>query len=156
MKKTIILLLFVPLLLQAQQTQEWLTPFSDVRFEDGKIVYSFCKSEKLMLLGIIPKYYSKSLMKLRTEFNRPATSIEDVARQQEKIREYLIEEQPSDLNQKDREEYLRLSAMVLIWDMELDKQVLSNLNILKRSETPEIEKQTELVLQLEDVYRGLR
>jgi hypothetical protein len=157
MKKITILLLFVmPLFSLAQEPGDWLTPFADVRFENNKIVYSFCNSEQLMMLGVIPKYYSQSLMKLKTEFNRPTPDIADVGKQQQKIREYLKETKTISLSAKDQEEYLRLSAMVLIWDLELDRQVLTELDILKRSETPEIKKNSELVLQLEDVYKALR
>lgn len=156
MKKLVFILFVIPLFSLAQESNNWLTPFADVRFENNKIVYSFCNSEQLMMLGVIPKYYSQSLMKLKTEFNRPTPDIADVGKQQQKIREYLQETKTTDLIPKGQEEYLRLSAMVLIWDLELDREVLTELDILKRSETSEIKKQSELILQLVDVYMGLR
>ncbi len=156
MKKIVLVFLFVPLLIQAQQTDEWLTPFADVRFENDKIIYSFCKSEHLMITGIVPQYYSESLMKLKTDFRKPAPSPSEVAKQQEKIREYLVEEQLSALTLKEQEEYLRLAAMVLIWDLELDRRVISELETIERPENKELKEQAVLILQLEKVYKELR
>ncbi len=156
MKKTIILLLLIPLLLQAQKATKWLTPFADASFEGGKIIYSFCKSEHLMITGIVPQYYSESLMQLKMDFQKPAPDIKDVAKQQEKIREYLVEEQLTALSPNEQEEYLQLAAMVLIWDLELDRRVLSELKAMEISNNRELKKQAGLVLRLEEVYKSLK
>jgi len=156
MKKTILILFFLPLLLQAQKQSDWLTPYADARFENDKIIYSFCNSQELMITGIIPRYYSESLMKLRTDFSRPVPDIKDVTKQQLKIREYLTEESISNLSKEEEEEYLRLAAMVLIWDMQLDREVLATLKAIEQSGNREINQQAGLVLMLEEVYKGLR
>lgn len=156
MKKIILILFFIPMLLQAQEASDWLTPFADARFENGKIIYSFCNSQELMITGIIPKYYSQSLMKLRTDFNRPSPAPADVAKQQEKIRKYLVETSLTELKQTDREEYLHLAAMVLIWDLKLDEKVLSAVENVKRSQNTDTRNHAALILQLEEVYKSLR
>jgi hypothetical protein len=46
--------------------------------------------------------------------------------------------------------------MVLIWDLELDRQVLTELKSLNNSDNKEIKKQAETVLQLSEIYSGLR
>lgn len=143
------------MLVQTQNTYNWLTPFADAKFEDGKIVYTFNASPDMAVSKIKPLYFSQSLMILKPGLNMPTLNPSDVARQQQKIREYLIEEDVTNLNTTEQTEYLRLSAMVLIWDMGLEPSVLKSISNLKSTDNSQIQKQSELVWKLKDVYESL-
>lgn len=156
MKKILLLLLLLPFILQSQNQDHWLTQFANASFVDGKIEYSYCRSELLVVHNIIPRYYSESLMKLKMDYMCQPPSPEAVAIQQQKIREYLKEEDAIKLNLADQKEYLRLSAMVLVWDLKLDASVMKSIGNLKGHDNRQVQKQAELVWKLEEVYAGLR
>lgn len=155
MKKIVLLLLLLPVVLQSQNQDEWLTPFADVSFVDDKIVYSYCRSQLLVVHNIIPRYYSESLMELRPGLNMPALNPSDVAHQQQMIREYLKEEDAIELNTSEQEEYLRLAAMVLIWDLELDEHTILELTNLKKTNNEKLINETNVILELQKVYKSL-
>ena len=68
----------------------------------------------------------------------------------------LAAEKAAGLNGSRQDEYLRLSAMVLIWDLKLDEQVISNLSDLTESGNKTVREQAALVKRLEEVYAGIR
>lgn len=156
MNKFLIVILLLPVLLQSQNQDNWLTPFADAKFDNGKIVYAFNASPDMVICKIKPLYFSQSLMVLKPGLNMPSVNPVDVNRQQKAIREYLgntsINEMESDL----QEEYLSLAAMVLIWDLELDEHTFLEVTNLKNMNNEKSINHAQLILELQRVYKSLK
>lgn len=156
MNKFLIVIFLLPVLLQSQNQDNWLTPFADVKFENGKIVYAFNASPDMVICKIKPLYFSQSLMVLKPGLNMPSLNPEDVIRQQKAIREYLGSTSLNKLESDLQKEYLRLVAMVLIWDLELDDHTILELTNIKNTNNEKLINQAQLILELQRVYKSVK
>lgn len=156
MNKFLIVILLLPVLLQSQNQDNWLTPFADAKFDNGKIVYSFNASPDMVICKIKPLYFSQSLMVLKPGLNMPSLNPEDVSRQQKAIREYLSRTSLNNLESDLQEEYLRLVAMVLIWELELDKHTILEVRNLKNTNNEELINHAQLILELQRIFKSLK
>lgn len=156
-KTLLFTILLLPVFVVSQNNnREWLTPYANVEFSDSLIVYSVSLNAVTGTNRLLPKYFDKHLLKVILTPTAGNVSSNDVFRSREAIMDYLNTEPVTFRSNVEQEEYLRLASMVLIWDLELDNHALTELESLKQSKSTNIKKNTELILQLQEVYKGLR
>jgi len=153
MKKITILFLLLPLLAISQQKPAgWLTPYADAKFENGKIIYSVTNPQQAVNFRLLPLMYPRNLMQLRFD-NRPAAvNGKYIGESQGKIRDYVNTEPVSLRNAREQEEYLRLSAMVLLWDLKLSDFNKKEIQRLKNGENKKIAGEADIVMQMLEVF----
>ncbi len=153
MKKTILLFLFLPLLALSQtKPSGWLTPYADAKFENGKIIYTIINPQQHLDARLLPLMLPRNLVQLRMD-NKPVTvSGKYIAESQQKIRDYLNTEPVNLRSTKEKNEYLRLSAMVLLWDLKLSPFCQNNLKQMAQSEDKTIKRNVGTVLKVLKVF----
>jgi len=156
MKKTTTVILFLlPLLLAAQQKPAgWLTPYADVTFKESKIVYSMVQPRENMRL--LPRMYPRNLVSMSLGNQSVTVDSKYIVESQQKIRDYLATEPVSLRSAKEQNEYLRLSAMVLLWDMDLSPHCLQEIKSLQSGKDKTISKEANIILQVYEVYEKNR
>ncbi len=157
MKKTILLFLFLPLLALSQtKPSGWLTPYANAEFKDGKIIYTIINPQQHLDARLLPLMLPRNLVQLRMD-NKPVTvSGKYIAESQQKIRDYLNTEPVNLRSTKEKNEYLRLSAMVLLWDLKLSPFCQNNLKQMAQSEDTVIKRNAETVLKVLAVFEESR
>lgn len=147
----IALLFLLPVLLHAQQPEGWLTPYANATFENGKIIYSIADVNNSMRL--LPKMYPRNLVRL-SGHNQPLNiSQQDKAKSIESIRDFVNTERVSLKSEMEQEEYLRLSAMVLMWDMNLSEHGVQEIKKIKLTAIKTLVGQADVLLQVIEIYR---
>ncbi len=157
MKKTILLFLFLPLLALSQtKPSGWLTPYANAEFKDGKIIYTIINPQQHLDARLLPLMLPRNLVQLRMD-NRPVTvSGKYIAESQQKIRDYLNTEPVNLRSTKEKNEYLRLSAMVVLWDLKLSPFCQNNLKQMAQLEDKEIKQNVGTVLEVVAVFEENR
>ena len=157
MKKITIFFLLFPLLAIAQtHTAGWLTPYADASFENGKIIYSVINPQQAMNFRLLPLMYPRNLMQLRFD-NRPAAvNGKYIGESQGKIRDYVNTEPAGLRSAKEKNEYLRLTTMVLLWDLKLSEFNRKEIIRLKNGEDKKIAGQADIVLQVLTIFEENR
>ncbi len=157
MKKTILLFLFLPLLALSQtKPSGWLTPYANAEFNNGKIIYTIISPQQHLDARLLPLMLPRNLVQLRMD-NRPVTvSGKYIAESQQKIRDYLNTEPVNLRSAKQKNEYLRLSAMVVLWDLKLSSFCQNNLKQMAQSEDKQLKRNAETVLKVLAVFEENR
>jgi len=158
MKKTAILFIILLPFLSMAQTKPagWLTPYANAEFKDGKIVYTVSNPQQNMNFRLLPLMYPRNLVLLRMDNQTEAVSGKYIAESQAKIRDYLNTEPVNLRSAKEKNEYLRLSAMVLLWDLDLSKHCVDELQMLKTSGSREMQKNANVVLKVLKIFEENR
>jgi len=153
MKKiTTVILFLLPLLLAAQEKPAgWLTPYADATFKESKIVYSMVQPRENMRL--LPRMYPRNLVSMSLGNQSVTVNSKYIVESQQKIRDYLATEPVSLRSAKEQNEYLRLSAMVLLWDLDLNSHAVQEIKKLKSSKTENLAKEADILLQVYDIFQ---
>jgi hypothetical protein len=152
---TIVLLL--PLLAFTQQKSEgWLTPYADAVFKDGKIVYTISNPQQSMNTRLLPLMYPRNLVLLRVDNRAEPVNARYIAESQAKIRDYINTEPVNLRGEKEKDEYLRLSAMVLLWDLKLSDHCQKELQMMQASGNKEMKKNAETLLEVLKIFEKNR
>jgi len=136
MKKIAILFLLLPLLAVAQKPAGWLTPYATTEFKEGKIIYTVSDPRQAMNNNLLPFMYPRNLVQLHTD-----------KRAQQVSGRYIGESQT-----KKQDEYLRLSAMVLLWDLKLSEFNKEEVHRLKNGEGKTVAWEAGIVLQVLTIF----
>ena len=159
MKKTltpIVLLLSIPAFTQQKPTG-WLTPYADAEFKDGKIVYTVANLQlRTNNPQLLPLMYPRNLVRLRIDNQTAAVSGRYIAESQAKIRDYLATEPVNLRSEKEKNDYLRLAAMVLLWDLKLSDHCRKELQMLQSSGDKTLKQNAETVLAVLKVFEENR
>ncbi len=153
MKKTILLFLFLPLLALSQTSSSgWLTPYANAEFKDEKIIYTIINPQQHLDARLLPLMLPRNLVQLHTDNKPTAVSGKYIAESQQKIRDYLNTEPVNLRSSKEKNEYLRLSAMVLLWDLKLSPFCQNNLKQMAQSEDTVIKRNVGTVLSVLKIF----
>ena len=153
MKKITILFLLLPLLsISRQKPAGWLTPYADARFENGKIIYTLSNLQQHMNTRLLPLMLPRDLVQLRIDNHPTAVTGKYIGESQTKIRDYLATEPVNLRGEKEKKEYLRLSAMVLLWDLKLPDHCLNELKQMQTSGNRELKKEAGLVMAVKKIF----
>jgi len=153
MKKTILLFLFLPLLAMSQtKSAGWLTPYADAEFNNGKIIYTVFNPRQAANNRLLPLMLPRDLVGLRYDNNAQAVSGKYIGESQTKIRDYLNTEPVSLRSAKEKNEYLRLSAMVLLWDLKLSAFNKKEVQQLRNDEDKKIAGEADIVTKVLTIF----
>jgi len=153
MKKTIFIFLFLPLLAISQQKPAgWLTPYANAVFNNGKIIYSVSNMQQHMNTRLLPLMLPRDLVQLRIDHHPATVTGKYIGESQTKIRDYVNTEPVSLRGIKAQEEYLRLTAMVLLWDLKLSDYNKNEIQRLKNGTDKKIAGEAGIVLKVLEVF----
>ncbi len=152
------LLLFVSSWSVAQQQppEDWLTPYANAAFNDGKIIYSVTNARQSMGVKLMPRMYPRDLVQLHMDQRPTPVTGKYIGESQAKIRDYLATEPVSLYNATKQNEYLRLAAMVLLWDLDLPKYCIDEIKKIQTTKKPELKANAATVLAVWEVYEDSR
>jgi hypothetical protein len=159
MKKILtIIILLLPLLAFTQQKPDgWLTPYANATFKDGKIVYTVANLQtRTNNPRLLPLMYPRNLVLLRVDNQTAPVNGSYIAESQAKIRDYIDTEPVNLRADKEKDEYLRLSAMVLLWDLKLSDHCQKEIKMLQSSGSRELKQNTGTVLEVLKVFEENR
>jgi len=156
--RVICLLLFIPISFFAQQQnpEDWLTPYANTEFKEGKIVYSVTNARQSMDVRLMPLMYPRNLVQLHMNQQPTPVTGKYIGESQASIRDYLATEPISLYNAEKQNEYLRLAAMVLLWDLDLPKYCIDEIKKMQTTKNREIKTNAASVLAVWEVYEENR
>ncbi len=154
MKKIISIILLLPLFAFSQQheNKKPMTPYADIGFEDGKVVYTIENAKLNFSYGLLPKMYDRRLLQIRYNNTAGNFSGKYMAGSQKAIREYVNTEPAGQLSAREQTDYLKLCALLIIWDSGLGDHAAKELDKLAASKNGEIKRDAGLVRGLLGFY----
>jgi len=141
---------------QHEEPYKPLTPFADISFEEDMIIYTIDRKNIMMNPGLLPRVIDRRL--LRLEFgnyfqNVSGKYIDESIRS---IHAYTDTEVINLSSTTEQLEYLKLCALLVIIENNLSEHARSQIKALAGSGDKPLSQFAGKVLQLEDVYHGLR
>jgi hypothetical protein len=89
--------------------------------------------------------------------NKPATvNAKYIGESQTQIRDYIATEPVNLHGEKEKNEYLRLAAMVLLWDLKLPPYCINELKKMKTSGNTRLKQNAATVLEVLEVLKENR
>ncbi|MDP2723899.1 MAG: hypothetical protein Q8O72_14180 [Bacteroidales bacterium] len=141
------------LVAQQQNPTDWLTPYANAAFNDGKIVYSVTNVRQSMDVRLMPLMYPRNLVQLHMNQQPTPVTGKYMGESQASIRDYLATEPISLYNAEKQNEYLRLAAMVLLWDLDLPKYCIDEIKKMQTTKNPQLKANAETVLAVWEVFQ---
>ena len=156
MKKLLIILVLIPIVIFSQNNErkQPLTPYADIKFADGLVVYSVAWNMTLLYPRLKPMVINTDLMRLKSDHNNTDVNGTYIKKSQKAIMEYVNSEPVAQLSEKDKIDYLKLCALLVIWDNNLSEHAVKELGKLSASGNKEIKENAKLVGKLMEFYRG--
>jgi len=155
MKKLLVILLLIPIVVFSQNNEKKkpLTPYANIEFTDGLVVYSVGWNMTFLFPRLRPKMINTNLIRLKSDYTNTNVSGEYIKKSQKAIKEYVNSEPVENLSKKDKIDYLKLCALLVIWDNDLSEHAVKELGVLTTSDNKEIKENAELVGKLLEFYR---
>lgn len=157
MKKIILLLIFIfPLVLFSQhgENEKPITPFADIGFENGKIVYNIGNAQMAFTTRLLPTVYDKRLLSVRFNNSFKNVSGKYMEEIRNRIKDYVNSEDMGDNPAVDQIEYLKLCALLIIWEGDLGIHASKELDKIKDSKYQKLKEDAKLVSELLNFYRN--
>ncbi len=155
MKKILLLFIIIPTLALSQQEENKkpLTPYADIEFKDGKVIYKLAGyGTALNHTRLLPRVYDKNLLQISFGNEAAHVSGKYIAESQMAIRDYVNTELITLRSAAEQMEYLKLCALLVIWDKKLSKHAISELEKIASSHNKELQTNAELVIGLHEFY----
>jgi len=154
MKKILLLLLIIPVLAISQQeeSKKPLTPYADIAFNDGIVVYTLGQNQAILHPRLLPKVYDKKLLRLRFSNEFDNVSGKYITESQQAIRDYLDTELITLRSTNEQIDYLKLCSLLIIWDKDLSKYAQTELEKISVSSNRDLRINAKLVIDLQEFY----
>ncbi len=151
----LVIILLVPIVVFSQpgKSKKTLTPYADIEFQDGFVVYSAAWNITLSYPRLKPTVINMKLMRLKYDYSISNVNGTYIKKSQKSIRDYINNEPVGQLAKKDKLDYLKLCALLVIWDNDLSKHAVAELEKLSASSDKEIKENAELVIKLFEFYQ---
>ncbi len=149
-------MLILPLISAAQKPDGWLTPYANAVIENGKIVYTVSNLQQRTDARLLPLMLPRNLVQLRIDNKPNAVTGKYIGESQAKIRDYLNTEPVNLRSTKEKNEYLRLSAMVLLWDLDLSSHTLQEIKTMQNGNDKELAENAGVVMKVYEVFKENR
>ncbi len=147
-------MLILPLLILSQQKPDgWLTPYANAEFKNGKIVYTVCNPQQGMNTRLLPLMYPRNLVLLSFDHRPVSVNGKYIGESQAKIRDYINTEPVNLRSNKEKDEYLRLSAMVLLWDLDLSNHTLQEIKTIQNGNDKKLARKADIVMKVHEVFK---
>jgi hypothetical protein len=145
----------IPVFAVAQRgNEDWTTPIADVKFSEGKIVYSYSADDQPGFFRIQPVSFDKNLLVMKRVMGIGWLDGEDMRKLFKQTDEYLENWQPGLANNRDKYIFLEHSAIKILWEPHnpLSAHILEVLEWLKDDLSVEISESAILIMKLFDYY----
>ena len=154
MKALLLLLIILPVLAfsQKENNKKPLTPYADIAFKAGVVVYTFNRNQAFLNPRLLPNVYNKKMLRLRFSNDFTNVSGKYIAESQSAIRDYVDTELITLRSEAEQMDYLKLCALLVIWDKELSKHAQTELEKMILSSNKELQTDTRLVIELNEFY----
>ena len=153
--RILIILFLLPILSLAQLgNEDWTTPIADVKFEEGKIVYSFSGDDQPGFIRIRPVSFDKNLLVIRQVVGIGWHDGEDMRKLFKQTDEYLENWQPGMANNRDKYILLEHCVIKLLWEPveKFPAHALEMVKLLESDLSIDIAESARLVMKLYDYY----
>jgi hypothetical protein len=153
--RNLVILLMLPLFAVAQRgNEDWTTPIADVKFEDGKIMYTYSMYDADMYPRLLPVSYNKSLLKLETVMIPGQIDGDDLRKLFAETDDYLENWLPGVANNRDKYILLAHCVIKLVWEpvANFPAHALEMVGLLKSDLSIDIANSAGLVMKLHDYY----
>ncbi len=151
----LVILLLLPLITLAQLgNEDWTTPIADVKFEEGKIVYSYSMNDAEMYARLTPVSFDKNLLKLKPVMIPGQIDGDDLRKLFAQTDNYLENWQPGLANNRDKYILLEHCVIKILWQPQekLSTHAHEMIELLKSDLSIDIAESAGLVKKLYDYY----
>jgi hypothetical protein len=151
----LILFFLLPLVAFAQmENDNWSSPVADVKFSNGKIIYTFSENESPGFYRIRPTSYNKNLLELRPVYLPGSLDGESMLLLLDQLNDYLEHWYPGTANNRDKHIFLEQCVIRIIIEshLKLSETTMEALLWLKDDLSVEVSENARLVLQLYDYF----
>ena len=147
MKKVIFLFFIIPSLLFSQEfeSNKPLTTFANIEFKDGQISYVVNSNLVLLYPDLLPDIYDKNVLRLSYNNDHNSIGSEYISDSRKNISSFLDSEIIDSMSSNDQIDYLRLCALVAIWEGKLNKHAIIELEKLSNIGSDDIKIKARLV-----------
>ncbi len=154
MRCLVILILFPILALAQRDNEDWTTPIADVKFSDGKIIYSYSAHDNSGFDNLHPVSYDKNLLVLEPVMINGWLDGNNLRLLFKQTDEYLENWQPGLANNRDKYILLEHCVIKILWESQekLSAHALEMVELLKSDLSIDIAESAGLVMKLYDYY----
>ena len=141
---------------QEFESNKPLTTFANIEFKDGMISYIVNGNLVLLYPDLLPLVYNKNV--LRISYNNEQTNVgsEYISNSRKAISSFVNSEVVDLMSNESQNDYLRLCALLTIWEKELSSHAITELKKLSVSNNDGLKENEELVRGLLDLYVKLK
>lgn len=153
--RVLVILLMLPILALAQRgNEDWTTPIADVKFSEGKIIYSYSGDDQPGFVKIRPVSFDKNLLKMKQVPGIGWLDGEDMRKLFAQTDEYLETWQPAIANNRDKYIFLEHCVIKILWEPQkkLSGHVTEVLEWLQDDLAIDISNSAGLVQKFYDYY----
>jgi hypothetical protein len=153
--RCIVILFLLPIFALSQRgNEDWTTPIADVKFEDGKIVYTYSMNDADMYPRLTPVSFDKNLLKLKPVMIPGQIDGDDLRKLFAQTDNYLENWQPGVANNRDKYILLEHCVIKILWEPQekLSAHALEMVELLKSDLSIDIAENAGLVMKLYDYY----
>jgi hypothetical protein len=151
----LVVLLLLPILTLAQRgSGDWTTPIADVKFEEGKIIYSYSADDNSGFTKLHPVSFDKNLLVLEPVMINGWLDGDNLRLLFKQTDEYLENWQPGTANNRDKYILLEHCVIKILWEPQekLSAHTLEMIDLLKSDLSIDIAESAGLVMNLYDYY----
>lgn len=151
----VIVLLLLPVLSFAQRgNEDWTTPIADVKFSEGKIIYSYSFDDNSGFMRLQPVSFDKNLLVLEPVIINGWLDGDNLKLLFKQTDEYIENWQPGPANNRDKYILLEHCVIKILWEPQekLSAHALEMIDLLKSDLSIDIAESAGLVMNLYDYY----
>lgn len=147
MKKVIFLFFIIPSLLFSQEFENSkpLTTFANIEFKDGQISYVVNSNLVLLYPDLLPDIYDKNVLRLSYNNEHNSIGSKYISESRKNISSFLDSGIIDSMSSNDQIDYLRLCALLAIWEGKLNKHAIIELEKLSNIGSNDIKIKAKLV-----------
>jgi hypothetical protein len=151
------IIILLPILALGQRSNEdWTTPIADVKFSEGKIIYSYSADDQPGFFRIQPVSFDKNLLVMKQVRGIGWLDGDDMHMLFKQTDEYLENWQPGIAHNRDKYILLEHCVIKILWEPQekLSAHTLEMIDLLKSDLSIDIAISTGLVMKLYDYYNN--
>jgi hypothetical protein len=151
----LVILILMPILSLAQRgNEDWTTPLADVKFSDGKIIYSYSAHDNSGFTRLHPVSFDKNLLVLKPVMINGWLDGDNLRLLFKQTDDYLENWEPGLANNRDKYILLEHCVMKILWEPQekLSDHALEIVELLKSDLSIDIAESAGLVMELYDYY----
>jgi hypothetical protein len=151
----LMILFLLPILALGQRgNEDWTTPIADVKFSEGKIIYSYSLDDNSGFTRLQPVSFDKNLLVLKPVMINGWLDGDNLWLLFKQTDEYLENWQPGITSNRDKYILLEHCVIKILWEPQekLSAHTIEMIDLLKSDLSIDIAKSAGLVMKLYDYY----